>query len=70
MIRGWPVLRAAPARPSRHVRSMSSVTERDWYTWHHDYDEPGSALAQRLAAVAGPNPRWRWTRRRRVRQTG
>ena len=30
---------------------MSSVTERDWYTWHHDYDEPGSDLAQRLAAV-------------------
>lgn len=30
---------------------MSGVTERDWYTWHHDYDEPGSALAQRLAAV-------------------
>ena len=30
---------------------MTSVTERDWYTWHHDYDEPGSALARRLAAV-------------------
>ena len=30
---------------------MTSVTERDWYTWHHDYDEPGTALARRLAAV-------------------
>jgi Putative methyltransferase len=30
---------------------MTSVTEWDWYTWHHDYDEPGTALAQRLAAV-------------------
>ena len=30
---------------------MTSVAERDWYTWHHDYDEPGTALAQRLAAV-------------------
>ena len=27
------------------------MTERDWYTWHHDYDEPGTALARRLAAV-------------------
>jgi len=27
------------------------VTERDWYTWHHDYDEPGTVLARRLAAV-------------------
>ncbi len=30
---------------------MTSVTERDWYTWHHDYDEPGTTLARRLAAV-------------------
>ena len=30
---------------------MTSVTERDWYTWHHDYDAPSTALAQRLAAV-------------------
>jgi len=30
---------------------MTSVIERDWYTWHHDYDEPGTALARRLAAV-------------------
>ena len=30
---------------------MNSVTERDWYTWHHDYDEPSTALARRLAAV-------------------
>ena len=27
------------------------MTEQDWYTWHHDYDEPGTALARRLAAV-------------------
>jgi hypothetical protein len=27
------------------------VTGRDWYAWHHDYDEPGTALAGRLAAV-------------------
>jgi hypothetical protein len=30
---------------------MASVSERDWYTWHHDYDEPGTALTRRLAAV-------------------
>jgi len=30
---------------------MISVAERDWYTWHHDYDVPGTALARRLAAV-------------------
>ena len=30
---------------TRRVRSMSGVTERDWYTWHHDYDEPGTARA-------------------------
>jgi Putative methyltransferase len=30
---------------------MAPVTERDWYAWHHDYDDPGTALAQRLAAV-------------------
>jgi len=30
---------------------MNGVTERDWYAWHHDYDEPDTALAQRLAAV-------------------
>jgi Putative methyltransferase len=30
---------------------MSPVTERDWYTWHHDYDDPATALARRLAAV-------------------
>jgi len=41
----------AMCRRSRHVRSMTSVTERDWYTWHHDYDEPGTTLARRLAAV-------------------
>ncbi|MBV9381741.1 MAG: class I SAM-dependent methyltransferase family protein [Streptosporangiaceae bacterium] len=30
---------------------MSTVAERDWYSWHHDYDRPGSVLARRLAAV-------------------
>ena len=41
----------AVRRRSRIVRSMNGVTERDWYTWHHDYDEPGTVLARRLAAV-------------------
>ena len=27
------------------------MTERDWYAWHHDYDQPDTALAQRLVAV-------------------
>jgi hypothetical protein len=27
------------------------VTDRDWYAWHQDYDDPDSALARRLAAV-------------------
>jgi hypothetical protein len=27
------------------------MAERDWQAWHDDYDVPGSALAQRLAAV-------------------
>jgi hypothetical protein len=30
---------------------MSSVTERDWFTWHRHYDQPDTALARRLAAV-------------------
>jgi len=30
---------------------MTPVTERDWYAWHNDYDDPGTALARRLAAV-------------------
>ena len=30
---------------------MSPVTERDWYAWHHDYDNAATALARRLAAV-------------------
>jgi hypothetical protein len=32
---------------------MSGVPEprRDWYAWHDGYDQPGSALAQRLACV-------------------
>jgi hypothetical protein len=29
------------------------VTDRDWYAWHHDYDDPDTALARRLAAVQG-----------------
>ena len=33
------------------VRTMAPVNERDWYTWHYDYDDPGTALARRLAAV-------------------
>ena len=35
----------------RHVRSMAYVTARDWHAWHQDYDDPGSPLARRLAAV-------------------
>jgi Putative methyltransferase len=30
---------------------MSPVSERDWYSWHRDYDRPGTVLARRLAAV-------------------
>jgi hypothetical protein len=30
---------------------MAYVTARDWYAWHQDYDDPGSALARRLVAV-------------------
>lgn len=33
------------------VRTMTPVTERDWYAWHDDYDHPDTALARRLAAV-------------------
>jgi hypothetical protein len=33
------------------IRTMAPVTEPDWYTWHHDYDSPGTALGRRLAAV-------------------
>jgi hypothetical protein len=29
------------------------VTERDWHAWHREYDQPGTALARRLAAVQG-----------------
>ena len=49
-----PCSRRASLRPTRAllpVRTMAPVTERDWYTWHHDYDAPGSALTRRLAAV-------------------
>jgi hypothetical protein len=45
---------------------MFDVTERDWYSWHTDYDDPGSGLSRRLAWVqdriraalddAGPGP--------------
>jgi hypothetical protein len=38
-----------------HVRTMAPVTEREWYTWHHDYDSPGTALAQRIV-VPAPRP--------------
>ena len=30
---------------------MSGVTERDWYAWHADYDDPGSGLSRRLGWV-------------------
>jgi hypothetical protein len=30
---------------------MSHVTKMDWHAWHDGYDEPGSRLARRLAAV-------------------
>ena len=30
---------------------MTPMTERDWYAWHDDYDDPDTALARRLAAV-------------------
>jgi hypothetical protein len=30
---------------------MDQMTERDWYVWHQDYDDPATELAQRLAAV-------------------
>lgn len=30
---------------------MAVVAERDWYAWHDAYDDPGTALAQRLTAV-------------------
>jgi hypothetical protein len=30
---------------------MSRVTEMDWHAWHDGYDEPGTRLARRLAAV-------------------
>jgi hypothetical protein len=30
---------------------MNDVTEQDWYAWHSEYDEPGTYLARRLAAV-------------------
>ncbi len=33
------------------LNSMSDVTERDWYAWHDDYDDPGSGLSRRLAWV-------------------
>jgi hypothetical protein len=35
----------------RHVRYAGGVTDRDWYAWHSEYDEPGSSLANRLDLV-------------------
>jgi hypothetical protein len=32
---------------------MDIMTNWDWSAWHRDYDDPDSALAQRLAAVQG-----------------
>jgi hypothetical protein len=32
---------------------MSDVTERDWFAWHADYDDPASGLSRRLAWVQG-----------------
>ena len=46
-----PTRTIATRRRIRHVRSINGVTKRDWYTWHRDYDEPGTLLARRLAAV-------------------
>jgi hypothetical protein len=49
----------APSRPriiTRRVRSMSGVTDMDWHAWHDGYDEPGTPLARRLAAVADRLP--------------
>jgi hypothetical protein len=33
------------------VRTMTPVTEQDWYVWHDAYSNPATALARRLAAV-------------------
>ena len=30
---------------------MSQVSENHWLSWHQAYDDPGSALSHRLAAV-------------------
>jgi hypothetical protein len=30
---------------------MSNVSKQDWVTWHTEYDEPGSVLSLRLAAI-------------------
>lgn len=31
--------------------SIATVAERDWYSWHARYDDPGSSLSRRLAWV-------------------
>ena len=33
---------------------MTPVTERDWYAWHDDYDDPGTALAYRFTGTPDP----------------
>ena len=33
------------------VRTMTPVTERDWYAWHDDYDHPDTALARAITHV-------------------
>ena len=45
----WPW--SCRRRIIRPVLSMSRVTEMDWHAWHDGYDEPGTRLARRLAAV-------------------
>ena len=40
-----------PGDAGRHARYPGGVTDRDWYAWHLEYDEPGSSLANRLDLV-------------------
>jgi hypothetical protein len=40
-----------PGDVDRHARYPGGVTDRDWYAWHLEYDEPGSSLANRLDLV-------------------
>lgn len=39
-----------PHGPATRTAYAESVT-RDWYAWHDDYDQPGSALSRRLAEL-------------------